>query len=168
MAKDLSEKVLRKNAKEFEFLYLLPKESNNKKLDIRMEINSQWNGWTLRAEVIESVGLNVGDTILAKAKPFFSNGLIDDDDEIPLFAGGDVARWIIENNVTKGTIIDCRVKFSYTKARLNKEGDEFYKLSLILEEGYKVVSTPSEDYANDHASTSRINIEDLKQFLSEG
>lgn len=165
MDKNLSEEELRKNAKEFEILYLLPKGSDGKELDIRMKICSQWSGWIVKADVIQSVGLVVGDTILAKARPLYLNGLIDDD-EIPLFVGGDAARYIIENNVTRGTTIDCRVQFSYSKIRLDEMGDEIYRLSLVLKECYKIVSTFDGEDTNDYEAADEVDLDDFRRILS--
>lgn len=162
MVKKLSEEELRKNAKEFETLYLLPNESNDRELDLRLEVNSKWKGgWMIRAEFIKSFGLNVGDTILANVKPIFLNGLIDHDDEVTLFAGSDVAQWIIKNKVTKGTIIDCHVKFLYSKVSLGVDNEEIYNVLLILENVYGVVPKPKEEVTEDNDTTNSL----LKEIL---
>ncbi len=156
MVRNLSEDELHRNAKEFELLYLLPKESDGKELDIRLKIGSTWSGPTIRNEIISSFGLEVGNTILAKVKPMFLNGLIDDDNEITLFAEGNAARWIIEHNITKGCTIECRIRFLYKRINIGGNNKENYRLCLVLEEGYDIFSLPNEKTREDEDTAVKL------------
>lgn len=144
MTRILSEDELRKNAKSFEFYFLLPKEGFKKELDIRLRIESAWLGPTLREDVLKCLGLEVGETIMAHVKPLYLNGLIGNTNEIIMFAEKDTAHWIIDQNVIRGCVLDGRIRISYINAEA--EGCSTCQTAvLILEEGYDIVPLPNED-----------------------
>lgn len=157
MSHIVNEEILRNGADFFELFWLRPKRYMNMEVAMRLRINNKWGGWKIKDELIQSLGLEVGDTISTEVTSYFSSGRIDDNDDTDLFASGAAADWLIENNVSMGTIIDCIVRFSYSMAPVGFNNKEIYKISLILKEGIRVVGTDS-DYveAQKHVSTDYV------------
>lgn len=135
----VSENDLREGGKLFEMFWLRPKNYVGKSVPIRLRINKKWGGWKVKDELIESLDLEVGDTISTEITPYLTSGIIDDDDDTDLFASANGADWLLENNVGVGSIIDCVVRFAYTKAPVGLKGKTVNKISLIFEQGLSIV-----------------------------
>lgn len=135
---------LEKGAKDFEFFWLRPKKMNSHEAVVRMKINKKWGGWKLKDELVNSLGLEVGDTINTEVSVLNTSGLIADDEDTDLFASGDGADWLLDNNVGLGSVIDAKVKFVYAKAPVGGfDGREIWKISLVLVDGYNIVKERS-------------------------
>mgnify|MGYP003300494634 CR=1 FL=1 len=135
---DISE--LEKGAKDFEIFWLRPKKMANKEAILRMQINKKWGGWKLKDGLVESLSLEVGDTINTEVSILNAPGLIEDADDTDLFASGEGADWLLANDIGFGAIIDAKVKFVYAKAPIGGlDGREVWKISLVFVEGYHVV-----------------------------
>lgn len=131
---------LEKGAKDFEVFWLRPKKMANNEAVLRMQINKGWGGWKLKDGLVRSLGLAVGDTINTEVSILNAPGLIEDADDTDLFASGEGADWLLENNVGNGSVIDAKVKFIYAKAPVGGlDGREVMKISLVFVEGYCVV-----------------------------
>lgn len=138
--KDIDVSVLEKGAKDFEIFWLRPKKMHNKEAIIRMKINKKWGGWKLKDELVQSLGLTIGDTINTEVSVLNAPGLIRSSDDTDLFADGTGADWLLDNNVGLGAIIDAKVRFTYTKAPVGGiESREVWKVSLVFLEGYSVI-----------------------------
>lgn len=135
----IDEKDLHNGGELFEMFWLRPKLYKDQTTVIRLRINKKWGGWKLKDELVDMLGLEVGNTISTEVTPFFITGKIDDVDDMDLFASDAGADWLLENDVKIGTIIDCRVRFSYCKAPVGANGKDINKASLIFEEGLNVV-----------------------------
>ena len=144
----LSEDALKKGGALFERFWLRPKKYANQKAELRLRINQRWNGWKVKDELIESLDLEVGDTISTEVTPFYTSGLIEDNNDTDLFASDRSADWIIQNHVGVGTIIDCEVRFVYAQAPVGAGNKWVNKVSLVLERGIAVVG-------HDHAQLSK-------------
>lgn len=139
----VSKDELQKGGELFELFWLRPKLYKDQIVTIRLRINKKWGGWKLKDELVELLGLEVGDTISTEVTPLFMSGRIDDADDMDLFATGKGADWLLEHDVKMGSIIDCRVRFSYSKVPVGANGKEVNKASLIFEEGICVVEVDS-------------------------
>lgn len=138
--KTVSESELKKNAKAFEMFWLRPRKFDNQEFVLQMEITKNWNGWKLKDALVQSIGLEVGDTINTEVKVLNGPGLIDNADDTDLFADGEGADWLLENEVGRGSVINAKVKFKYSRAPVGGlEGREVWKLSLVFVEGYNIV-----------------------------
>ena len=105
-----------------------------------MKINKKWGGWKLKDEVVESVGLEVGDTINTEVSILCGPGLIADSGDTDLFASGKGADWLMENEVGKGSVIDAKVKLIYSPAPIGGvEGKVIWRLALVFLEGYEII-----------------------------
>lgn len=135
---------LEKGAKDFEVFWLRPKKMANKEAVLRMQINKRWGGWKLKDGLVNSLGLEVGDTINTEVSILNAPGLIDDADDTDLFASGEGADWLLDNNIGFGSVIDAKVKFVYAQAPVGGlDGKEVWKISLVFIEGYSVVKERS-------------------------
>lgn len=137
-----TENKLKEGAKVFEMVWLRPKkiEKDGIEVDLRMKINKKWGGWKLKDEVIESVGLEVGDTINTEVSILCGPGLIADSGDTDLFASGQGADWLLENEVGKGSVIDAKVKLIYSPAPIGGvDGKEIWRLSLVFLKGYEII-----------------------------
>ena len=144
----VSEEKLKEGAKKFEMFWLRTKKMSNEDVEVvlRMRINKKWGGWKLKDEVVESVGLEIGDTINTEVSILYGPGLIADSGDTDLFASGEGADWLLENEVSEGSVIDAKVKFIYSKAPVGGTlGKEIWKLSLVLVKGYSIVQKRSQE-----------------------
>lgn len=153
---DVNQKDLQEGGKLFELFWLRPKSYAGKSVPIRLRINKKWGGWKVKDELIRSLNLEVGDTISTEITPLLTSGIIDDDNDTDLFASGNGADWLLENNVGIGTVIDCYVKFVYSNAPVGLNGKSVYKISLVFEKGISVVGV-DEDYTTSRDSSPHIN-----------
>lgn len=153
---------LERGGKDFEVFWLRPIKMANNEATIRMQINTHWGGWKLKEGLVNSLGLQVGDTINAEISVLKRPGLIDDSDDVDLFASGVGADWLLDNNVGAGSIIDAKVKFVYAPAPVGGlEGREIWKLSLVLIEGYQIVKERNPDDVHTPSSAApSINLSD--------
>lgn len=161
----VTEGDLKKGGEFFEKFWLRPRNYMDKRVAIRLRINKKWSGWKVRDELITSIGLEVGDTISTEITPYFTSGIIDDDNDTDLFASGAGADWLLDNHVVAGTIIDCYVRFSYAKVPLGMQGKEISKISLVFEEGIRVVG--ADDNYGVAVSDNSMNLDFLLKNLLE-
>ncbi|MDN0069410.1 MULTISPECIES: hypothetical protein [Collinsella] len=143
---ELSEEELRKGAEKFEFFWLRPLRYKGEEATIRFCIRGEFSGWKLKDELVESLGLTVGDTVNVEGSVEFGPGLIGDDDRVDIFAEGDAATWLLQTAVdaggSDGCTFDAVVRFSYVEAPVGGiEGKMVAKASLILERGIRRVNS---------------------------
>ena len=139
-----NEVELHEGGKLFEQFWLRPKKYENQTAQIRLRINRKWGGWKIKDELVESLGLEVGNTISTEVTPLLTSNIIDDDNDTDLFASGEGADWLLKNGVCVGTVVDCKVRFSYFKAPFGKNGQEVYAIALVFVEGIGVVGSDSD------------------------
>lgn len=161
--KNITEQELKEGTKRFEIFWLRPKQYANQIVPLRLRINKKWGGWKIKDELVNSLGLEVGDTISTEVTPQFMSDLIDDENDTDLFASGTGADWLLNNNVTIGTIIDCEVRLAYAKAPIGPNGKEISTVSLVFENGIAVVGS-DEEYINKQKEHSQ-DINDLFRNL---
>lgn len=139
---EVTEDRLAEGAKQFELFFLRPEKNKDKHVYLRMEINEKLSGWRLKDELVESLGLKVGDTVATEVTVLLGPNIIDDDGTMDLFADGEAADWLIgkmlENGATGGCVVDGKVKFVYSNAPVGGLREKVIrKASLILEEGLR-------------------------------
>ena len=161
--KNITEEELREGARLFEGFWLRPKQYANRSVPLRLRINKKWGGWKIKDELVDSIGLEVGDTISTEVTPQFMSELIDDENDTDMFAAGSGADWLLSNNVGAGTVIDCTVRFVYAKAPIGPYGKEINKVSLVFEDGIRVIG-PDKEFINRQKESSD-DINDLFRTL---
>lgn len=137
--KKYEEKDLVSGAKEFECFWLRPFRGRDEEVVLRMRINKKWGGWKLRDGLVKSLDLTVGDTINTEVTVLDGPGLIEEEDHTDLFADGEGADWLLENEVITNSEIVAKVKFKYSLAPVGGlDGKNVWKASLVFIEGYAV------------------------------
>lgn len=128
-----------KGGKDFEVFWLRPKKMANTEAILKMRVNQPWGGWKLKDGLVESLGLEVGDTINTEVTVLNGPGLIENADDTDLFASGAGADWLLDNDIGQGSIFEAKVKFVYAKAPVGGlAGRDVWKLSLVFIEGYGI------------------------------
>lgn len=145
-APEVGEEELAEGARRFELFWLRPSRCAGQEAVLRIRINSKFSGWRLKDELVESLGLTVGDTVNAEVSVLFGPDIIADSDDIDLFADGDAATWllesIIESGSPEGCVLDVRVRFVYKEAPVGgPTGRSVGKASLVLIEGIRFVGS---------------------------
>lgn len=137
---------LREEAKKFEIAWLLPKKHDGEEFDLRLRLNGGLSGWQLKEALVSALGLEPGDTVNTEASVLLGPGLLEDSEDIDLFAGGNQADWllnsILEGGFADGCVIDCRARLVYVYAPVGGfEGKTVGKAALILSEGKSLVDS---------------------------
>ncbi len=141
----ITENDLKTGANIFQRFWLRPLSGNGRIIPLRLCINSRFGGWKLKDELVVALGLKVGDCITTEVSVLFAGNLINDEDDIDLFADGSAADWLLDE-VSKvespiGCIIDAFVELSYCEAPVGGvSGKMVGKASLILRDGIRVIS----------------------------
>lgn len=156
--------ILDQNAKKFEVFWLRPKKMNGSEAVLRMQLVKKWGGWKLKDELVRSIGLEVGDTMNTEVKVLGGSGLIDADESVDLFASGKGADWLLDNDVSCGSVIDAMVRFVYSKAPVGGNSKEIWTISLIFLEGCNIVEKKSEEEPGQHAQKPLLD--DLMKLLN--
>ena len=165
-AKNIKEEDLKQGAKEFETFWIRPKKMTGREAILRIKVNKKWGGWKLKDELVTSLGLEVGDTINTEITVLEGPGLIDEMDTTDLFASGKGADWLLDNCVSKGSIIDAKVKFFYTSVPVGREDKVIWKVSLVFVEGYNIIK--ERDKQDElPPSTRSTTMEMLKSLLEQ-
>ena len=157
---------LEKGAKEFEVFCLRPKKMAGQEAILRMIITQKWGGWRLKDELVMSMELEVGDTINSEVHILYGPGLIKDEENLDLFASGEAADWLLDNNVGLGSVIDAKVKFAYKRVPVGQNGKEVWTASLILVEGYNVIEHRSTDFGVNQVDDTH-SLETLRRLLGD-
>lgn len=153
---DIPDDELMDGAKIYERFCIRPLSQAGKIVPLRLRINKRLSGWKLKDELVNSLGLIPGDTINTEVTVYFETGLVDDGNDMDLFAGGEAADWLYDSCEEKGTaeglVIDCFVKLSYSEAPVGQNNKKVWKASLILLQGIKVVEIDRTAMGNDSDS----------------
>lgn len=148
MIENTNESVLeeeyKKGAKDFEIFWLRPKKKRNNTVVLRFQVNKPWTGWRLKDELVKSINLTPGDTISTEITVIGGPGMIGDVDDADLFADGDAADWLLENEIREGSITEGKVKLCYEKAPVGVNSKEVWKASLVFLEGLQVIQHKTE------------------------
>ena len=140
MTNFFSESEREEGAKPFEEFWLRPKKKAGEVVKLRMKITEKWNGWKLKDELVNSLGLVIGDTINTEVSVLDGPGLIETADDTDLFASGEGADWLLDNNIGLGSVIDAEVRFMYSRAPVGGlTGRDVWKLSLVFVKGYAII-----------------------------
>jgi len=152
-------KELQKNANLFEQFWLRPEKFKNRSIKLRLRINRKWDGWKLRDDLIEALGLKVGETISTDVTVYYISDFINDDNNTKLYVCGDCVDWLLTNRISEGSVIDCIVRFSYEKMPIDLNKNSIFILSLILEEIIESVG-------NDEAYLSQPDDSDIESLIN--
>lgn len=163
---DIDEILLQKGAVEYQRFWLRPLTGKGKIVPLRLRINKRFGGWRLKDELVNALGLVVGDCINTEVTVLFAGNLIDEEDETDLFADGLAADWLLDVLADKdtpiGCVVDCWVELSYCEAPVGVSGKIINKASLILKKGIRFVGIKKEQPIN------KLSIESVLAEMKKG
>ena len=131
----ITKEALEDGAYKFEQFWLRPSKYVGEIIPIRLRINKKWGGWKVKDDLIQALGLEVGDTISTEITVELTKGIIDDDDDTDLFASGDGADWLLKNAAHPGSVIDCFVRLSYCRAPVGRNEKMINTVALVFVKG---------------------------------
>lgn len=103
-------------AKLFKRFILLPERYKGKEAVLRIRMTGGFSGWRLRDEMFDAFKVKNGDTIFGNDATVFGVDLSDVEEKaqvIDFFAEGKNADWILDNDITNGTIFEGKFRFLY-------------------------------------------------------
>lgn len=135
----------KEGAEMFEKFWLQPKRYRNKEVSVRLRLNKKLGGWKLKDDLVQELGLSVGDCINTEVSVLLGPGIIDDNGDTDLFADGQAAEWLIDTvlhnkehpAIVEGCVIDCVVRLVYGEAPVGRNNKNINKISLILVRGIR-------------------------------
>lgn len=143
---------------------LLPGRYKNKEVFLRIRLNEQYSTWLVKEQVFEARGLNRDDAIMSDNGAYVLGCDYDDIDKsgisVDFFAEGKNADWLLDNNVTRGTIFEGTFRMSYDAVRgVSRDGQTIKVAGLILTNGYSVIGKDTEFLLKIRDSNNDINDE---------
>lgn len=105
-------------AKLFRCFALLPKRYSGKEAILRIRMDGQFGTWKMRDEFFVAFGFDPGDALFGNDASVIGVNMDDLDERartIDFFAGGKNADWILNNEITTGTIFEGKFRFAYEK-----------------------------------------------------
>lgn len=138
-------------AKLFKRFILLPERYKGKEAVLRIRMDGGFSGWRLRDEMFDAFRVKNGDSIFGNDATVFGIDLSDVEERtqiIDFFAEGKNADWILDNDITNGTVFEGRFQFLYetvSSATTRSFGDVDAKVAvLLLIEGQRVIGQDSQ------------------------
>lgn len=133
-------------AKLFRRFALLPQRYSGREVVLRIRMDGQFGTWKMRDEFFTAFGFDPGDTLFGNDATVIRINMDDLDERartIDFFAGSENADWILDNEITTGTIFEGKFKFAYEQvedAVSRSYGDTAASIAaLILIEGKTVI-----------------------------
>lgn len=130
-------------ARRLERFLLLPVRHQNETATVRLRLKGQVSGWRLKDELVEAVGLTVGDAVCVETELMLGPGIFEGSDDIDLFAGGEEASWLInslfDTNCISDCVADCVVKFVCCYAPIGRDGRTILKAAMVLKQGVRII-----------------------------
>ena len=103
-------------AKLFRRFALLPQRYSGREVVLRIRMDGQFGTWKMRDEFFTAFGFDPGDTLFGNDATVIGINMDDLDERartIDFFAGSENADWILDNEITTGTIFEGKFKFAY-------------------------------------------------------
>lgn len=133
-------------AKLFRRFALLPQRYSGREVLLRIRMDGQFGTWKMRDEFFTAFGFDPGDTLFGNDATVIGINMDDLDERartIDFFAGSENADWILDNEITTGTIFEGKFKFAYEQVEgvvSRSYGDTAASIAaLILIEGKTVI-----------------------------
>lgn len=125
---------------------LLPQRYSGREVVLRIRMDGQFGTWKMRDEFFTAFGFDPGDTLFGNDATVIGINMDDLDERartIDFFAGSENADWILDNEITTGTIFEGKFKFAYEQVEgvvSRSYGDTAASIAaLILIEGKTVI-----------------------------
>jgi len=120
---------------------LLPERYRDREAILRIRFDGKFGTWLVREALFDAYGLNRGDTLFCNDISVLGVDYSDIDDDsvtIDMFAEGKCADWILDNELTVGSIVEVKCSFAYEFVQ-GPEREGYKKAVLIMKEGLRII-----------------------------
>lgn len=161
-------------AKLFKRFLLLPERYKGKETVLRIRMDGVFSTWRLKDELFEAFGIKNGDALFGNDATVFGVDFGDIDENantIDFFAEGKNADWILDNDITNGTVFEGKFKFAYEivegVAHRSNGAVDAKIATLILLEGRSIISqeTPDKSAAKKKRKSQLSSIDAISELL---
>ena len=133
----------------FKRFLILPGRYKNKEVYLRVRISSTFSTWIVKDELFRAYNLNRDDTVHCNDGAYVVGVDLSDINKsgvgVDLFAEGKNADWMLDNNITLGTIFEGTFRLAYENVEGIARGDRIIGIAaLVLIKGGSVVGKDSE------------------------
>lgn len=147
---------------------LMPGEYCDQTVKLRVRFDGTFGSWRLKEELFEAYNLPVGKALylndLFVLGVDYSN-IGDEAKHIDAFAVGDAAKWILENNITRGSVFEGYFKLEWKyvknvagKSRIQIGASDAYIAKLVLRDANIDLITQNSNTAMPNSRFSEINM----------
>lgn len=133
-------------ARLFRRFALLPNRYSGTEVILRIRMEGQFGTWRMKDELFTAFGFDPGDTLFGNDASVIGADMDDLDEAartIDFFAGSENADWVLNNDITTGTIFEGKFRFAYEQVEeitSRSYGKSAAKIAaLILIEGKTVI-----------------------------
>ena len=146
----------------------MPGEYCDQTVKLRVRFDGTFGSWRLKEELFEAYNLPIGKALylndLFVLGVDYSN-IGDEAKHIDAFAVGDAAKWILENNITRGSVFEGYFKLEWKyvknvagKSRIQIGASDAYIAKLVLRNANIDLITQSSNTAMPNSRFSDLNI----------
>ena len=146
---------------------LMPGEYRDQTVKLRVRFDGTFGSWLLKEELFEAYNLPIGRALYLQDLFVLGADYSDLGDEakhIDAFAVGDAAKWILENNITRGSVFEAyfRLEWKYVKnvagkSRLQFGASSAYIAKLILRDTHIELITQNSNTAMPNQNLSELS-----------
>lgn len=116
---------------------VLPERYKNTEVFLRVRINGTYGSWQQRDVLFEAYNLPPGDALRINDITVLGADLSDIDADggiLDLYAEGSAADWLLDNNVSKSSILEGKFRLMYETVKdITTRGDAKMAAMLLLE-----------------------------------
>lgn len=113
---DNTEEEYIKGAKAFRKFLILPERYKGVDAVLRVRMDGGFSTWKRRDEFFQAFDVKPGETLIGRDVYVLGIELEDipsDEQDVDFYAEGELADWVLDNNVSTGTIFEGKFKFAY-------------------------------------------------------
>ena len=135
-----------KGADIFRRFLLLPERYKNQEVTLRVRLDGKFGTWLIREALFDAFNIKPGDAIFLNDICVLGvdySDLDEDSTAIDAFAEGINADWIIENNLTTGSVFEGIFRLGYEDVPRPNSNEHYKKASLILIKGTSLIAKDS-------------------------
>ena len=113
-------KVYEEGAHIYKCFLRLPAEYRHKTVRLQIRIDDSYGTWRLKEELFEAFRLPVGGALFLNdvfVKHVDFSDIDEESHHIDMFVVGDAAKWFLENNITKGNVVEGNFLLEWTNVK---------------------------------------------------
>ena len=154
---------------------LMPEKYKGKTALLRVLMKGKFSGWRLRASLINAFGFEDGNVLFMNNVVALGIDTSDIEDsvlDVDCIAEGEAAEWILDQNITTGTVFEGEFEFGYelVKGVVGVKGSprsEDAKIAmLVLKKGIAVIEQRKSNVETE-VSSERELVESLRSLFNQ-